>query len=236
MVSVCFTVTISHSNFHLGPVFEKDWLPEQWMHLIVSCRQLLSVCVTSVGTSRHLVSTFSVIVSIGLTSTTLWLRRYVFLDSDNLVADIDDFWSLQSIKTETISVSWNCFFSFTCYLIEFSNSLMEQFCCSFSICANTPFAVFLHLITPLVTLWALCGVTVTGMLFSDFVAWRVFNYSSLWHSSSRNPFDKAVTLFSFPVIMLLISLANLKGLALVKDCDKSVDFAIKYLGKLCSVK
>ena len=36
--------------------------------------------------------------------------------------------------------------------------------------------------------------------------------------------------------MLLISLANLKGLALVKDCDKSVDFAIKYLGKLCSVK
>jgi len=112
MVSVCFTVTtISHSNFHLGPVFEKDWLPEQWMHLIVSCRQLLSVCVTSVGTSRHLVSTFSVIVSIGLTSTTLWLRRYVFLDSDNLIADIDDFWSLQSIKTETISVSWNGFFS-----------------------------------------------------------------------------------------------------------------------------
>jgi len=34
--------------------------------------------------------------------------------------------------------------------------------------------------------------------------------------------------------MWLMSLANLKGLALVKDCVECVDFAIKYLKKVCS--
>jgi len=35
--------------------------------------------------------------------------------------------------------------------------------------------------------------------------------------------------------MSLIALANLNGLVFVKDCNETVDFAIKYLGKLCSV-
>jgi len=37
-------------------------------------------------------------------------------------------------------------------------------------------------------------------------------------------------------VMSLIALANLNGLVFVKDCDESVDFAIKYLGKLCSIE
>ena len=44
-----------------------------------------------------------------------------------------------------------------------------------------------------------------------------------------------VTLFNFPVIMSLIALANWNGLVFAKDCHESVDFAITYLEKLCSV-
>jgi len=62
----------------------------------------------------------------------------------------------------------------------------------------------LHVITPLVKLRVLYGVIVMGMLLSVFNVWRVFDCSSLWHLSSRNLFDKVVTLFSFPAIMSLI--------------------------------
>ena len=56
-------------------------------------------------------------------------------------------------------------------------------------------------------------------------------YTRALHSGSRNPFDKWLY-----VMLRYVTLANLNGLVFVKDCDESVDFPIKYLGKLCSIE
>jgi len=71
MLSVCYMVTISCLNFHLWQ-FLKDVITRTmnafdcFLLAVIKC-----TCVTTAETSRQLVSTFSVMVSIGLTSTAL---------------------------------------------------------------------------------------------------------------------------------------------------------------------
>ena len=83
--------------------------------------------------------------------------------------------------------------------------------------------------TPLLKFIVLCGVIETGILFNNFVSCNIFGCWELLHSSSRQPLDKVVTLFSFPEIFSLLASANLNGLVRVKDCDESLDVALNIL-------
>jgi len=87
--------------------------------------------------------------------------------------------------------------------------------------------------TPLLKFTVPCGVIETGTSFYNPASRNIPDCWELLHSSSRKPLDKVATLFSFPKIPPLIALANLNGPVRAKDCDESLDAAIKHLAQLC---